>query len=152
MLRTFSKAYGLAGLRVGYGVAPAAEVEWVERLRPPFNVNSLAHAAAVAALADQAHLGVTVALNDTERTRVTAALEALGFRVPESHTNFLLVETAHIAPGEAAYETMLRSGIILRAFGGALSRYLRVSLGAPDENDAMIAAFAALRDAARAAE
>ena len=144
VLRTFSKAYGLASLRVGYGVASAEMIGWIERLRAPFNVNALAHVGAMAALDDGAYLAQTVEENAAERERIRTALGALGLATPASHTNFLLVP---LPPGRASHEVhelMLRRGVILRAFGPPLERFLRVTLGTPEENDVMVAAFAQL--------
>jgi histidinol-phosphate aminotransferase len=141
VLRTFSKAYGLAGLRVGYAVAAPDMIDWMERLRAPFNVNTLAQAAAIAALGDHEHLAAAVELNRVERERVVARLRELGFTVAPSEANFLLVTVN--APSADAYEWFLRRGVILRAFGPPLTNHLRVSLGSPTENDTMLAAFAA---------
>lgn len=141
VLRTFSKAYGLAGLRVGYAIAAPDMIDWIERLRAPFNVNTLAQAAAIAALSDAEHLARAVALNARERARVTSHLAQLGFAVAPSEANFVLVSVD--APSAEAYEWFLRRGVILRAFGPPLTHHLRVSLGAPAENDTMLAAFAA---------
>lgn len=143
VLRTFSKAYGLAGLRVGYAVAAPEMIGWLERLRAPFNVNALAQAGAIAALADTAHLARAVALNSQERERVAARLTELGFAVAPSQANFVLVSVD--APSAQAYEWFLRQGVILRAFGPPLSHHLRVSLGSPSENDTMLEAFATFR-------
>ncbi len=143
VLRTFSKAYGLAGLRVGYAVAQRDTIDWLERLRAPFNVNLLAQAAAIAALADHEHLQKSIALNASERTRVVAALTAQGYEVAPSEANFVLVSVD--APSPVAYEWFLRRGVILRAFGPPLGHHLRVSLGSPAENDSMLEAFAAFR-------
>lgn len=143
VLRTFSKAYGLAGLRVGYAVASRDMVDWIERLRAPFNVNALAQAAAVAALSDSQHLERAVALNTAERARVMARLGELGFEVAPSQANFVLVSVD--APSAFAYEWFLRRGIILRAFAAPLTHHLRVSLGSHSENDTMLDAFAAFR-------
>ena len=144
VLRTFSKAYGLAGLRVGYAVGSPDAIAWLERLRAPFNVNALGQAAAVAALEDQAHLARAVELNAQERERVSAELSALGFSVAPSQANFVLVAVDEDA--KTAYEWMVRRGVILRAFGPPLERHLRVSLGTSDENTKMIQAFKLLSE------
>lgn len=132
--RTFSKAHGLAGLRVGYALCGADIAELLNRVRHPFNVNSIAQAAAVAALADQEHVVRTVELNNRERERLSGALRGLGLRVLPSAGNFLCVEIGSQA--SAVNEALLRDGIIVRPLGGyALPRFLRVSLGTGAENN-----------------
>jgi len=131
--RTFSKVYGLAGLRVGYGVMPARLADYLNRVRQPFNVTSLALAAAEAALDDEEFL-------DQTKRRIWAGLDflvqgltALGLEVTPSQTNFVLFRTP--APAEAVYERMLAQGVIIRsmaAFG--LSDHLRVNVGLEEEN------------------
>jgi histidinol-phosphate aminotransferase len=136
VLRTFSKAYALAGLRVGYGVAPPQIIERLRAVQVPFSVSSLAQVAAGAALADQAHLRRGVELNASERARVSAALNALGAEVAPSQTNFLLVGLQRTAA--AVHEALRARGVVVGLPGAPLHRYLRVSLGAPDENDRML--------------
>jgi len=133
ILRTFSKAYGLAGLRLGYAVAPAAMIAYMLRVRVPFNANSLVQAAALAALDDVEHLRVAMQLNAAERARVSAALRGLGLTVAPSQTNFVCVSVARSAA--AVYQALLQRGVIVRPFGPPLHRHLRVSIGLPAEND-----------------
>ena len=139
-LRTFSKAYGLAGARCGYGVTSAELVGLMERVRQPFNLSSLAQAGARAALADQDHVRHAVRETLRERERVHAALEALGLRVVPSHTNFLLVDFGR--DGAALNLALMRRGVIVRPMGPyGLSQSLRVTIGLPSENDRFLAAL-----------
>lgn len=130
VLRTFSKAYGLAGLRAGYGVLPAEYADYVNRVRAPFNLSSVAQAAAIAALEDEAHLRRGVELNTQERERVTAALIRRGVRAVPSQANFVYID----APGRARAlgDAILKRGVITRPTS---ADGLRVSIGLPEEND-----------------
>jgi histidinol-phosphate aminotransferase len=143
VLRTFSKAYGLAALRVGYGVGTPALVDFLNRVRAPFNTNSLAQIAARAALTDPEHVARYVALNRVERARVAAALGALGLGVAPSQANFLLVDFG--APGRDIYEKLLRKGVIVRPMPPPLTNWLRITIGLPEENDRLLAAVGELR-------
>jgi histidinol-phosphate aminotransferase len=143
ILRTFSKAYGLAGARVGYAISHPEVAEALNRLRPAFNVNSVAQAGAVAALEDQAHMRRTVSVTLLELTRVEAALGALRLWCAPSACNFLLVHIGSQA--ERVYERLLRVGLIVRPVAGyGLPEYLRVSIGLPQENDRLLRELAAL--------
>lgn len=135
--RTFSKAYGLAGLRVGYAVAHPDLIALVERVRESFNVNSLGLAAAEAALADDAHLAWVVARNAEERAWTRANLEARGLLVHPSQTNFLLVE---FGPRTKEIEAALTErGVVLRPMGGyGLGECLRVTVGTRSENQRLL--------------
>lgn len=130
VLRTFSKAYALAGLRVGYGVLAPQYADYMNRVRAPFNVNSLAQAAAVAALEDVEHLRKGIELNTSERQRVSEALLALGLSVVPSQANFVYVSL----PGQAKAlgDRILQHGVITRTTS---PDGLRVSIGLPEEND-----------------
>ena len=142
-LRTFSKAYGLAGARCGYAVTSPELVDLMERVRQPFNVNSLAQVGAQAALADQEHVLRCVGETLAERARVHAALEALGHGVVPSHTNFLLVDFHQDAA--ALHQALMRRGVICRPMGPyGLTTQLRITIGLPAENDRLLAAVAAL--------
>lgn len=138
--RTFSKAYALAGLRVGYAVAHPGLVAVMERVRESFNVNALALAAAEAALADEAHLAASVAGNREQRRLLAEALRARGLAVSPSQTNFLLVTF-----GEATARTeaaLVARGVILRPMGGyGLGDCLRITVGTADENARLLAAL-----------
>jgi histidinol-phosphate aminotransferase len=149
--RTFSKAYGLAGLRVGYGLAQPELTDLLNRVRQPFNVNSLAQAAAVAALKDQAFLDRSYALNREGLQALQQAFRALGLPFVPSHGNFVLVK---VGPAARVYQELLKRGVIVRPVGNyGLPQWLRVSVGLPQENDkflrALPEALAAAADAAR---
>lgn len=131
--RSFSKAYGLAGLRVGYGVAQPALTDLLNRIRQPFNVNTLAQAAAAASLGDAAFLKQTFDTNLAGMAQLESGLKALGLSWVPSCANFLLVEVGDKA---AALNTeLLRRGVIVRPVGNyGLQRHLRVSIGTGHEN------------------
>jgi len=135
--RTFSKAYGLAGLRVGYALAHPDVVALMERNRESFNVNSLGLAAAEAALGDDGHLAWVVARNSEERGWLRANLEARGLFVHPSQTNFLLVE---FGPGTRALEIALTArGVVLRPMAGyGLGECLRITVGTRSENQRLL--------------
>ena len=135
--RTFSKAYGLAGCRVGYAVADAEIVALVNRFREPFNLNGLAQAAALAALDDRDWVMARVAETVAERERLESALDALGLLTGHSHGNFVLL---HHADSAALHRQMEDGGIILRPLAPyGMADDLRVSVGLPAENDAFLA-------------
>jgi histidinol-phosphate aminotransferase len=138
--RTFSKAHGLAGLRIGYAISHPRVAELLNRVRQPFNTNSLAQAAALAALDDDRHLARSVALNASERQRVSAACDALGLTAVPSVGNFLLVDTH--APAQPLFEALLRQGVIVRPVANyGLPQHLRISIGTAAENERLIAAL-----------
>jgi histidinol-phosphate aminotransferase len=138
--RTFSKAYGLAGLRVGFGMMDAAVAEMLNRVRQPFNVNSVAQAAALAALADIDYVAESAALNRSGLAALGTALEAMGVAYVPSHANFVLVEVGDAA---SVYERLLRRGVIVRPVANyGLPRHLRVTVGLPAENERFISALA----------
>jgi len=136
--RTFSKIYGLAGLRVGYGVGPANLIGYMNRVRAPFNVGNIAQAAAIAALDDGEHVRLSHESNARELARVTAKLTSLGFEVTPSQANFFLVDVKR--NGRATYDALLKKGVIVRPFA-SLPTSLRVTVGKPDENDRFLRAF-----------
>jgi histidinol-phosphate aminotransferase len=129
VLRTFSKIYGLAGLRIGYGVTTAEIAGYLNRVRPPFNANSLAQCAALAALGDEEHVAKSRAMNQTEMADVRAGLVALGFRPLPSEANFLYFDAGR--DGRTLFEALLREGVIVRHIEG---NNLRVTIGLPEEN------------------
>jgi len=135
--RTFSKAHGLAGLRVGWLACAPGLASVLERLRQPFNVSLPAQAAAVAALADVAHVQRAVELNRTELSRVGSALRGQGLGVLPSAGNFLCVDLGmEAAP---VYEALLDAGVITRPIAGyGLPQHLRISIGLPEENDRLL--------------
>ncbi len=140
--RTFSKAFGLAGLRVGYALSSREVADVVNRVRQPFNVNSLALAAAEAALGDDAHLARTVALNRAGMDQLRVACDRLPLRYHPSAGNFLLVDCER--PAGAVYEALLRRGVIVRPVGGyGLPNHLRITIGTPEQNERLIAGLAA---------
>jgi histidinol-phosphate aminotransferase len=138
VMRTFSKAYGLAALRVGYAVAQPAIIDYMNRVRAPFNVTSPGQAAAMAGLDDRAHVEKSVALNARERARVIAELGKLGLESAPSQTNFVLFDVGR--PARPVYDALLRRGVIVRPFGNMPSS-LRVTFGLPDENDRFLGAL-----------
>lgn len=138
VLRTFSKAYGLAGLRVGYGVFPSGLAAAIRSVRMPFDVGTLAQHAALASLSAEGELEENVRRNAAERDRVTAALTACGLEVVPSQGNFVLVQIGPRAP--ELFEGMLRQGVIVRPLSGSLSTCLRVSIGTETENDRLLSA------------
>lgn len=141
--RTFSKAYGLAGLRVGYALSHPSVADVLNRVRQPFNVNSVALSAAAAALADVDHLHKSVELNARGMQQVLEGLNALGVRVYPSRGNFVLVDCAR--PGGAVYEALLRHGVIVRPVGGyGLPTQLRITVGTDAENARMLVALQAV--------
>ena len=138
--RTFSKAYGLAGLRAGFGVANKELIEMMNRIRPPFNMNSAAQAAAVAALEDQAFLKTVVDSNTKERARLAAFFNELGLDQLPSQANFIMVRVGLKAA--EINEAMLRRGVILRPLKSyGLPEYMRISVGSREENDIFMKAF-----------
>lgn len=138
VLRTFSKIYGLAGLRIGYAIAPPVLIDYMNRVRAPFNVSSQGQAAAIAALDDTAHVAKSAEQNRRERRRLGVALTALGLRVAESQANFVYVDLGR--PARPVYDALLRKGVIVRPFGN-LPNGLRVTVGNPDENDRFVGAL-----------
>lgn len=130
--RTFSKAYGLAGLRMGYGVSHTDVADILNRVRQPFNANSLALAAAEAALDDDVHLQHSVKLNAEGMQVLTRAFEQLGLDYIPSVGNFVCVKVGDAA---GVYEALLRAGIIVRPVANyGLPDYLRITIGRADEN------------------
>lgn len=129
VLRTFSKIYGLAGLRIGYGVTTAEIAGYLNRVRPPFNANSLAQRAALAALGDEEHVAKSRAMNQMEMAGVRTGLLALGLQPLPSEANFLYFDAGQ--DGRALYEALLRKGVIVRHIEG---NYVRVTIGLPEEN------------------
>ncbi|MDQ3510557.1 MAG: aminotransferase class I/II-fold pyridoxal phosphate-dependent enzyme, partial [Pseudomonadota bacterium] len=136
--RTFSKAYALAGLRVGYLVGAPGLVAVMERVRESFNVNGPALAACEAALADEAHLLWTSERNRVERAALAQALRERGLRVFPSATNFLLCEFGADTPALEA--RLVSRGVVLRPMGGyGLPECLRITVGSRDENRRLLA-------------
>jgi histidinol-phosphate aminotransferase len=140
VLRTFSKAASLAGLRVGYGIADADAVSLINRIRAPFNVNSLAQAAALAALEDDSHVLECVRMIDAGRHYLYEEFKALGLRYAPSRANFILLDVGRNASD--IYQRLLKEGVIVRPltpFG--LESALRVTIGTPQENRRFVKAL-----------
>lgn len=142
-LRTFSKIYGLASLRVGYGYASAEMASYLNRVRQPFNVNAIAQAAAVAALDDR-EFAVRCA-RDTRAglAHLDAALKALGHEIAPSRANFLLVK---VGDGAGYFEKLQRRGIIVRPLKPyGLPEWIRITVGTPEQNDRLLAEMKRLK-------
>jgi histidinol-phosphate aminotransferase len=140
-LRTFSKAYGLSGLRLGYGIMHAEIAGYLNRVRQPFNVNSLAQVGGVAALEDDAHYRMTLQKSSDGIAWLQEEVAKLGCRPMETHTNFFLIDVK--GNGRKLYEHMLRQGVIVRpmqAYG--YPNYIRITVGRRDENRRFVAALA----------
>ncbi|MEQ1822362.1 MAG: histidinol-phosphate transaminase [Fimbriimonadaceae bacterium] len=139
-LRTFSKTYGLAGIRIGYGFAPIEIVDAIDRVREPFGVNSLAMAAARGALDDSEHIQATVRNNARGIERVTKMLERVGATVCESYANFVFADLGE--PCAPLVSKLLQKGIIIRG-GGIFGtpNCVRISIGTDAEHDRLEAAL-----------
>lgn len=139
-LRTFSKAYGLAGLRIGYGVAPPEVADFMNRIRQPFNVNALAQVAALAALDDEPFLQQTIKTVREGLDFLYRELAALEVQALGTETNFFLVDVARDA--RQVYEHLLRRGVIVRAMNAyGLDTHIRVSVGTSRENQRFVTAL-----------
>ncbi len=144
--RTFSKAYGLAGLRVGYAVAQPALAELLNRARPVFNVNVLAQAAACAALDDDNFLATTRRVNHEGMAQLRAGFERLGLGQVPSAGNFIAVDFASSGVAAAeVYQGLLQAGYVVRPLAPyGLPQFLRVTIGRPEQNAGLLAALAAV--------
>ena len=141
ILRTFSKVYGLAGLRIGYGISDSETVQLLERVREPFNTNALAQIAALASLEDQAHVDESLAVNERGKAYLYRAFEDMGLEYVPSHTNFILVDVGRDCL--RVFEELLAKGVIIRA--GASFGYptkIRVTVGTEEQNTRFVAALA----------
>ncbi len=137
LLRTFSKAYGLAGLRIGYGIANEEIIDYLNRVRPPFNVNSVAQAAALAALDDDEHIKKSVESNKRGKEFLYREFERLGIKYVKTYSNFILFDVGEDA--DSVYNKLLKKGIIVRSMSGYGYRtMLRVTIGTMDENEMFI--------------
>ncbi len=138
--RTFSKVHGLAGLRVGYGVSTPEMAELLNRVREPFNVNSLALAAAEAALSDDAHVSRSLAMNRNGMQQLVRAFDDMGLAYIPSVANFISVDVGRPAAG--VYEALLRQGVIVRPVANyGMPNHLRVTIGRSEENERFIEAL-----------
>ena len=136
VLRTFSKIYGLAGLRIGYGMASAMVIEAMNRVRLPFNTNSPAQEAARAALSDEAHLSRSLRINREGRRYLSEAFRRLGLRYLPSQANFILLDTGQ--DGLTVFEQLLKRGVIVRFIK---DHWLRISIGRSVENRRFVLAL-----------
>ncbi len=139
-LRTFSKAYGISGLRLGYGIMGVEMADYLNRVRQPFNVNSLAQVGGVAALSDEEHYRMTLQKSREGIAWLSKEVEKLGCRPMETHTNFFLIDVK--GDGKKLYEHMLHQGVIVRpmlAYG--YPNYIRITAGRADENQRFVKAL-----------
>jgi histidinol-phosphate aminotransferase len=142
--RTFSKAYGLAALRIGYGIMDAGIADMLNRVRQPFNVNALAQAAALAALADVSYVDASRALNQMGLAQLAVGFAELGVEFLPSHGNFVL---AKVGNAEQVYQRLLAQGVIVRPVANyGLPEWLRISVGLTDENDRFLAVLGSVLD------
>lgn len=140
VMRTFSKAYGLAGARVGYALASPQLTELLNRVRLSFNPPSLAQVAAVAALNDQEHIRKTVALNRQGLAQLQEGFRELGLTAIPSVCNFVTVDVEK--PGREVFQSLLREGVIVRPLDGyGLPTHLRISVGLPEQNARLLSAL-----------
>jgi len=130
VLRTFSKLHGLAGLRIGYGIARRELIAYLDRIHQPFNTNQLAQIAALAALEDDRHLAASRRANDEGKAFLGKLFAELNWPVYPTQANFLYVDTGRDA--RALYEALLRQGVIVRHIEGSR---LRITVGRPEENE-----------------
>jgi len=142
LMRTFSKIFGLAGLRVGYGIGHPELIEALEKVRQPFNLNSLAQAAALGALADPEHVRRTRMNNSAGLKFFSDAFRRLGLEFIPSAANFILVR---VGEGQRRFEALQREGIIVRPMGGyQLPEWIRISIGLPQQNARCLTALTKL--------
>ncbi len=140
LLRTFSKGYGLAGLRIGYAIGAPDLIQCLNRARQPFNVNYMAQSAALAALEDDDHLVATRQMVAEGLAQITQGLQAMGVEYVPSRVNFLLVRVGH---GRRVFEELQREQVIVRPMDGyGLPEYVRVTVGTHAENERFLAALA----------
>jgi len=140
ILRTFSKIYGLAGLRMGYGIAKKDLLIDMNRLREPFNTNSLAQKAALAALRDREHVANSRRINEEGKKYLYQELASLGISAVPTEANFIYIP---IENSMAVYNNLLRKGVIIRPMG---PKAVRVTIGLPDENRRFIEALKVTSD------
>jgi histidinol-phosphate aminotransferase len=141
LMRTFSKIYGLAGLRLGYGISHPEFIAALEKVRQPFNINALVQAGALAALDDKAHVERTRRTNDRGQKFFARAFRELGLQSIPSFANFVLVR---VGDGLRVFNEMQQAGVIVRPMGGYdLPEWIRISIGTPGENVRCIEALRA---------
>lgn len=140
IMKTFSKIYGLAGLRIGYALVPQVLVDAANRIRAPYNVNAISQAAAVAALRDTEHVRKSRAVNAQGKRYLYNAFAELGLTYIPTQGNFILIDCQRDAAPIAQY--MLGAGVIVRPVRGyGLPHHLRISIGTQDQNECMISAL-----------
>ncbi len=140
ILRTFSKVYGLAGLRIGFAFGRPELLAAMNRLKTPFNTSGVAQAAALAAMNDREHVARCIRENAAERGRLTEGLTALGLRPVRSEANFVFMEVG--ADARAFSEELLRQGVIVRPLGWmGFPEAIRISVGTAEENEKCLAAM-----------
>lgn len=138
-LRTFSKLYGLAGLRIGYGIGPQEVIDLMHRVRQPFNVNAAAQWAALAALGDSEHVRRSLAVNREGKQYLSREISRLGLEQVPTSANFILLR---VGKGEQIFQQLLSQGVIVRPMGAyELPEYIRVTIGTMRENQQFIAAL-----------
>ena len=148
--RTFSKVYGLAGLRIGYGISQQETTDLLNRVRQPFNANSVAQAAARAALEDVEFVRRSVELNERGRLQLCGGLAAMGLELAPANGNFVLVR---IGAADAVYRQLLQLGVIVRPVANyGLPHWLRITIGLPQENERLLQALPQAMQAAAAAK
>jgi len=144
LMRTFSKIYGLAGLRLGYGIAQTELIAALEKVRQPFNINALVQAGALAALDDEEHITRTRANNEQGLSYFGAHFARMGLRFIPSSANFVLV---NVGDGQRVFAELQKQGVITRPMGGyQLPEFIRVSVGTPQENARCVAALKKVLD------
>lgn len=149
MTRTFSKLYGLGGLRVGWGYAPVPVIDVLNRLRGPFNLGGPQLAAAEAAVRDTAFVSRTLAETASERTRLTLGLRALGVACDDSHANFVLARFQSEPEASAVDAHLQESGILVRRVTGyGFPEALRITVGTPEDTTRVLGALGEFREAA----
>ncbi|MCI0468836.1 MAG: histidinol-phosphate transaminase, partial [Nitrospirae bacterium] len=136
ILRTFSKAYGLAGMRIGYGIAKNKIIAAMNKIREPFNTNSLAQTAALHALSDKRHIKKSVAVNNEGKEYLYKELKAMGLRYVPTDANFIYMPLDVDSKG--IYDALLHEGVIVRPVG---AKQIRVTIGLPEENKRFIEAI-----------
>jgi histidinol-phosphate aminotransferase len=143
VMRTFSKVYGLAGLRVGYAIGDMPVLEAMNKLRTPFNLAGVSQAAAMAALDDAEHVNRSIKENAAERAKLAKGLSALGLRPVRSHANFIFIDIGPEA--RELCDELLHEGVIVRPLGWmGFPDAMRVSVGLARENDQLLAVMSRL--------
>ncbi|MEL6207274.1 MAG: histidinol-phosphate transaminase [Pseudomonadota bacterium] len=147
MTRTFSKLYGLGGLRIGWGYAPQAIIDVLNRIRGPFNLSGMQLAAAEAAVRDRAFVEETLEVNARNRARLFQVLRGMGVEVDPSHANFLLARFAGPAAAQAAYDQLVAQGILVRQVAGyGFPEALRITVGTDADTDRVVAVLHGLAE------